>query len=273
VIAHRGASREFAEHTLAAYERAIQAGADALECDVRLTADGHLVCVHDRRIDRISDGRGLVSTKTLDDLRQLDFAGWKDTWDDFEEPPLMDESRSQVLTLARLLDLVQDAGRPVGLSIETKHPTRYAGLVEQRVVDLLRERGLVGRRHLARAEPEAPGVVVMSFSEVALRRMALLAPTVPTVFLMDRVPLRFRDGRLPSSAAVAGPGIHIVRAHPEYVARAHAKGAAVHVWTVDDEADVDLCLDLGVDAIITNRPAEVGARVRARATGVPQQAR
>ena len=57
VVAHRGASAERPEHTLAAYELALQEGADGVECDVRLTKDGHLVCVHDRRVDRTSDGR------------------------------------------------------------------------------------------------------------------------------------------------------------------------------------------------------------------------
>ena len=76
VVAHRGSSADVPEHTLAAYEQAVADGADALECDVRLTADGHLVCVHDRRIDRTSDGRGIVSTMTLSDLDGLDFGAW-----------------------------------------------------------------------------------------------------------------------------------------------------------------------------------------------------
>ncbi len=57
VVAHRGASADRPEHTLAAYELALQEGADGVECDVRLTRDGHLVCVHDRRVDRTSTGR------------------------------------------------------------------------------------------------------------------------------------------------------------------------------------------------------------------------
>ena len=68
VVAHRGSSDAVPEHTLHAYTRAIDEGADALECDVRLTRDGHLVCVHDRRIDRTSTGRGVVSTLELADL-------------------------------------------------------------------------------------------------------------------------------------------------------------------------------------------------------------
>ena len=75
VVAHRGASAELPEHTLVAYELALSQGADGLECDVRLTRDGHLVCVHDRRIDRTSTGTGLVSEMTLAQLRQFDYSG------------------------------------------------------------------------------------------------------------------------------------------------------------------------------------------------------
>ena len=97
----------------------------------------------------------------------------------------------------------------------------------------------------------------MSFSQLSMRRVRALAPGLPTVFLMDRVPLRFRDGSLPFGARIAGPSIEIIRAHPRYVARAHSAGAEVHVWTVDSPEDVDLCRELGVDAIITNRPRRV----------------
>src|SRR5215211_2905240 len=76
VIAHRGSSYALAEHTLGAYLRAIDEGADALESDVRLTRDAHLVCVHDRRVDRTSTGSGVVSDFDLDDLRSLDFGSW-----------------------------------------------------------------------------------------------------------------------------------------------------------------------------------------------------
>ena len=152
VVAHRGASAAAPEHTLAAYERALADGADALECDVRLTADGHVVCVHDRRINRTSNGAGVVSTKTLAELHSIDFGSWKATGGgslDGDEV-VIDESRSRVLTLDRLLKLVSDCGRDVGLAVETKHPTRYAGLVEQRVVDALRRvRVRPGRRRNA----------------------------------------------------------------------------------------------------------------------------
>ena len=92
VVAHRGASDDNAEHTLGAYIAALDAGADGLECDVRLTADGHLVCVHDRSLRRTASTRGVVSTMELSELSELDFASWKNPWADLDdEAPDRDE--------------------------------------------------------------------------------------------------------------------------------------------------------------------------------------
>ena len=248
VVAHRGSSDDAPEHTLHAYKRALAEGADALECDVRLTKDGHLVCVHDRRIDRTSNGRGILSTLELAELNELDWGSWRDTWEDFEDPEMPDRDKSQILTLRRLLEAVAAVDRRVEVAIETKHPTRYAGLVERRLVALLDEFGWAGARSPVR---------VMSFSQLSLRRLRYLAPDLRSVMLFERVPLRFRDGSLPEGVAVAGPSIEIVRSHPRYVERAHRHGHPVHVWTVDAVEDIALCRDLGVEAIITNRPGRV----------------
>lgn len=253
VVAHRGASTEAPEHTLAAYRTALTAGADALECDVRLTADGHLVCVHDRRVDRTSDGRGRVSTLELARLEELDFGSWHATHDP-EAPDLVD--RNRVLTLRRLLDLVAGYARPVELAVEVKHPTRYAGLVERRLVELLDEFGW------AHSHGGAPSPVrVMGFSRLAVRRVHRLAPSLDTVFLMDPFSFRLRDGVLPRGVPIGGPAIAILRSRPDYVERLHRAGHRVHVWTVDDPSDVELCVRLGVDAVITNKPREVRAMV------------
>lgn len=248
VVAHRGSSLIAAEHTMTAYRRALEEGAEALECDVRLTSDGHLVCVHDRRIDRTSSGRGTVSTLQLNDLQALDWESWKHPW---REPDDEVESEPEsVLTLERLLDMVRDWGRPVDVAIEAKHPTRYAGLVERTLVETLDRYGWARPRR-GTTSP----VRVMSFSWLSLRRCLEWAPGLETVYLMDRVPLRFRDGSLPLGARVAGPSINIVRAHPEYVAKAQAAGNLVHVWTVNEPTDIALCARLGVDAVITDNPS------------------
>ncbi|WP_245606348.1 glycerophosphodiester phosphodiesterase [Streptomyces himastatinicus] len=252
VVAHRGASEDAPEHTLAAYRRAIEDGADALECDVRLTADGHLVCVHDRRIDRTSNGRGAVSGLELADLAALDFGSWKGQATDKEAPDRKSRDSTSVLTLERLLGLIADAGRRVELAVETKHPTRWAGQVEDRLIQLLRRYGLDA------PPPGAPPPVrVMSFSARSLHRVRIAAPAVPTVYLMQFVLPRHRDGQLPPGVRIAGPSIRIVRNHPTYVARLQRAGHRVHVWTVDEPADVELCVRLGVDALITNRPKQV----------------
>ncbi|MFI0738148.1 glycerophosphodiester phosphodiesterase [Streptomyces sp. NPDC021100] len=264
VIAHRGASEDAPEHTLAAYRKAIEDGADALECDVRLTADGHLVCVHDRRVNRTSNGRGAVSSLELADLAALDFGSWKGHATDAEAPDTEttgpgDPADTAVLTLERLLELVVDADRRVELAIETKHPTRWAGLVEARLLALL------GRFGLDRPPPgEPPAVRVMSFSARSLHRIRAAAPALPAVYLMQFLSPRLRDGRLPPGVGIAGPSIRIVRSHPGYVARLHRAGHQVHVWTVNEPEDVELCLRLGVDAVITNRPKAVLTQVGRR---------
>jgi len=266
VVAHRGASADAAEHTLAAYLTAIDDGADALECDVRLTRDGHLVCVHDRTVDRTSDGQGVVSTLELTDLAGLDFASWHAPRDPADGsgaqstrsvPDRISAQNHGVLTLRTLLEVVTAAPQPVRLLIETKHPTRYAGLVEHELVEQLRHFGLLAK------QPGPPPVTAMSFAPLALRRLAFLAPTLPRVLLQSHWLPGRRSGTLPATTTISGPGIHLVRADPQYVARAHERGNRVFVWTVDDPDDVRLCLQLGVDAIITNRPASTLAIVDA----------
>lgn len=244
VVAHRGASHEYAEHTLGAYRIAIAAGADALECDVRLTADGHLVCVHDRDLRRTAVTKGVVSTMDLADLDQLDFASWKNPWADLDDEA--EEPDRKVLTLRNLLQTVADCDRRVELAIETKHPTRYGGLVERRLAEMLREFGWHGA--------ESP-VRVMSFSVVALQRMAKLAPELRLVLLMDRKHQWALAQNLIGRHWLLGPGIGLLKEHPRHAKRLAATGRELHVWTVNTEADLKVCLDLGVKAVISDKPA------------------
>lgn len=238
VFAHRGASAELPEHTIDAYLRALADGADGVEADVRLTRDGHLVCLHDRRLDRTSNGRGPVSAYTLDELERLDFGSWRGT------------GPARLLTLDRLLRAVREAGRPVRVLIETKHPARYGRHVERRLVALLHHHGL-----LAPAPTDPVQVSVMSFSPLALRRLRLLAPDLPTVLLMELLPPGLRPGRLPFGVRAAGPGINLVRSRPGVIPALRAAGNEVYVWTVNDPADLALVRRLGANGVITDRPA------------------
>lgn len=247
VLAHRGASDEYAEHTLAAYLAALEAGADGLECDVRLTADGHLVCVHDRNLRRTASTRGLVSTMDLADLDQLDFSSWKHPWAELDdERPDQVEEHGRVLTLRKLFEVVADLDRRVEIAVETKHPTRYGGLVERRVAELLRDFGW--------DRPGGP-VRVMSFSYTALQRMERLAPDVQLVQLIEHIPYWPVLRRVVGRDWLLGPGVkllHESRRLGESITRA---GHDMHVWTVNTPADLRVCQELGVRAVITDRPA------------------
>ncbi|WP_329565693.1 glycerophosphodiester phosphodiesterase family protein [Kitasatospora sp. NBC_01266] len=257
VVAHRGSSAVLPEHTLAAYRRALAEGADAVECDVRLTRDRQLVCVHDRTIARVSDGgRKVVSTLTLAQLQAYDFGSWKPHADGAGAAE--DPERRSVLTLESLLELVADCGRRVDLAIETKHPVRYRGAVEAELVRMLRRFGIGGAMG-GEGDPDRPHARLMSFSGLALGRLRSTAPEFPRVFLFEHPELlRLWPGAgLPAGSVIAGPGIELVRRKPELVTRLRAAGHRVHVWTVDRPEDVALCLELGVEAIITNRPRDV----------------
>jgi glycerophosphoryl diester phosphodiesterase len=252
VFAHRGSSAALPEHTLAACLRAIDEGADGLECDVRMTNDGHLVCLHDRRLERTSNGHGPVSDHSLAELDGLDFGSWHPGLPDSADDLIFDRpdpaSPARVLTLDRLLTAAADAGRPIRLLVETKHPTRFGAEVEERLVAVLRGYGM------DRPDPLGVSVTVMSFSSAAVRRVRALAPKLPTVLLLELLPPWLRDGRLPAGVGIAGPGIRLLRSRPWLAERIHRQGNEVYVWTVNDAADLDFVLVLGVEGIISDRP-------------------
>ena len=257
VVAHRGASAERPEHTRSAYELALQEGADGVECDVRLTRDGHLVCVHDRRVDRTSTGTGLVSEMTLAELRRLDWGAWHSG-----SRPGAAHGDTGLLTLEDLIRLVLDWNRPVKLFIETKHPVRYGALVESKVLALLHRYGIASppSADLSRA-------VVMSFSAAAVWRIRRAAPMLPTVLLGETS--RYLGGGAATTvgATAVGPSIATLREHPELVDRAAAQGRAMYCWTVDHYEDIEFCRELGVGWIATNHPGRTKTWLRNGLTG------
>ena len=185
-----------------------------------------LVCVHDRKVDRTSSGTGIVSEMTLDSLTALDYGSTS-------EP-------AELLTLSDLITLALDFARPVKLFIETKHPVRFGGLVEAKLLAELHRFGIA-------SPPSADHsrAVVMSFSASAVWRVRRSAPLLPTVLLGDAS--RYLGGGASTAvgATAIGPSIKALREHPDLVDRAAAAGRATYCWTVDDKADVDLCRELG----------------------------
>jgi len=281
VYAHRGSSGHFAEHTRAAYLQALADGADGVECDLHLTADGHLVLLHDDDVDRTSDGTGPVAEKTLAELRGLDFSSWKGT----AIPEEFGGTADQLLTLGELLDILAGAGRPLGLAIEFK----YGALFDAALVDATLSL-LAGRGWSADAGPSAlgagnVGVSFMSFHPDAVKYLAERVPAELVCQLLEEVEVgevreeldvgpiaghtvAFFMRRAVAEgeslldrgvAHLAGPGIDYLRANPEKAAGWLAAGRRFRVWTVDTEEELRLCLEAGVAEVTTNRPAEIKA--------------
>jgi len=276
VYAHRGASGAFAEHTRAAYLQAIADGADGVECDVHLTRDQHAVLLHDANLDRTSNGTGPVADRTLDELRLLDFCSWKGA----RIPEEYGAPSEQFLTLTELLDILRLAGREIGLAIELKHPSPYQLKLEDRVLEILEAEGwdratsMLGNirisfmsfspdsvKHLLRSVPAAAICQLVDDVNVEEIREELgLGPVTGGALANVMKAAQTEGERILDDCEVglAGPGISYVRE------RWLDSGRRFRVWTVDSAADVDLCRELGIQEITTNRPAEVRAQLLAR---------
>lgn len=286
IIAHRGSSEQLPEHTRAAYVQAILDGADGVECDVHLTRDGHLVLHHDAQLGRTSTGRGPIASHTLAQLRELDFTSWKGA----AIPLSHGAAHEQLLTLPELLELLQGAGRPIGLAIETKHPSPAGHRLEEAVLTVLMAAGW---------DPESGRlgslqVSLMSFHPDAVRYLLQsAAPRHVCQLIEDATPASVGASlRVPPAAArlvhagmrwvvpaaeplisaglceIAGPGVQFVRDHPGLVHTWLARGSVLRVWTVDARADLELCLALGVQEITTNRPARLLEWIAQQRAGV-----
>jgi glycerophosphoryl diester phosphodiesterase len=279
VYAHRGSSAAFAEHTRAAYLRAIAEGADGVECDVHLSRDQHVVLLHDANLDRTSDGTGPVADRTLDELRLLDFSSWKGARIPLEYGGRFD----QLLTLPELLDILRAAGRDIGLAIELKHPSPYLLQLEDRVLEVLAAEGWDPRT----SKVDNVTVSYMSFSPDAVKHLLRAVPAEFVCQLVDDITVdevreelglgvitggavanvmraaQVEGERILNDCEVrlAGPGIDYVRRHARAVQRWMDSGRRFRVWTVDSEQDVQLCQELGIHEITTNRPAQVLAQL------------
>lgn len=242
IYAHRGASAMYPEHTLPAYEEALRRGADGVECDVRLTADGVAVLWHDDTVDRCSNGTGKVSSMTYAQLCELDIYHWR------TDVPAVSDEQTRIMTLEQLLDLTTSHHTLVRLALETKHPVRTAGAVEHELARLLRRFNI---------HEDRDRVMTMSFSWQAVRRSARLLPTLQHVALYEEQYRRLREATIPRGAAVVGPDVQFVLDDPTLVERSHRRGREVYVWTVDDPEIAARCRELGVDMLATNRPGEL----------------
>lgn len=219
VIAHRGASAEAPENSLSAFALALEQGADGIELDVQLSADGWPIVMHDARVDRTTNGQGYVANLTLAQLRTLDGG-------DGRSVPTLDE-------------VFEAFGPALLYNVELKdRGWRDHGLLAS-VADRIEGHHLEDR------------VLVSSFNPMTIRRARRhLAKRIPVAVI--RMPGLQQYAYWLASGEADHP--HHTLVDERYMAWATNRGYRVHVWTVDDPARAQRLASLGVNAIITNNP-------------------
>ena len=217
IYAHRGASADFAEGSKAAYEGALAQGADGFECDVRLTKDKQIICYHDRNTTRLSKINLEIAKSTYSEL--------KEKVDPYQLDQLLD------FAIENKKDLV----------IEFKHPVPTGGLVEKLTHNLLAEKS-------AAITKSKITVSLISFSYLATLRN-LRSGYQSAYLIQSKILSRINP------APIIGPSIKLVRENPEFISTQIKKGKKVFVWTVNNEADLQLCARLGVNAVMSDNPA------------------
>jgi glycerophosphoryl diester phosphodiesterase len=248
VIGHRGAAALCPENTIVSFTQAVKDGADILELDVRLTADGEVVVIHDATVDRTTDGVGKVSEITLSHLRKLD-AGYRFTQDGDKSFPFRNR-HVRIATLAEVLRSFPETPLIIELKGESKR------LVDA-VVSLLAS---YGRMYDG-------SVLIAGFKHSVLQRMRRAAPCLASACSVREITVAVLRSRLRVSRQRPRPrsrmralqvplkkrSVKIVT--PRFIRHAHYLGLEVHVWTIDDDREMQRLLDLGVDGIFTNNPA------------------
>lgn len=263
IVAHRGASGHAPEHTLAAYDLALEMGAEYIEQDVYSTADGVLVCLHDTTLDRTARGpaencSGSVGSKTLAQLKTCDMGSWfNETHPDRARPEYVGQR------IPTLEEVFQRYGREANYYIEIKPGLDLTPpSVAQRLLDLMNRYGLregsVQRRQ----------VLVQSFIPTVLLEMRRLDPEIPLIQLMQPFTTNAATMALIAGYSFGiGPPVSDVSA--SLVQQAHGLGLAMHPYTVDEPMDLERIAGYCVDGLFTNFPDRYRAVLEANPYDCP----
>lgn len=213
IFAHRGFSHKYPEATRAAYEGAIAAQSDGLECDVRLTQDNQIVCFHDRTTKKFNGKTKSISKITLDELRQI----------------------ADVITLDELLEIALNGKQD--LLIETKHPTKKRGKIEREVIALLKTK---------ETEIQSAGIriIVMSFSNFAVQRIRAQYPDVAKVVKYVIPALVSREKNLVIEIGMLRRYSWLLRLN---------KADCILVWTVNSRRNLHWVASREIYGVITDR--------------------
>jgi glycerophosphoryl diester phosphodiesterase len=239
VIAHRGHSIEVPENTLEAYRRAIELGAEMIECDVNMTRDGELVMIHDWTLDRTTNGSGRVEELTLDEVRALDAGSSFDPT----------YAGVRVPTTAETVDLAREAGILMCFEVKGETPAHYRRVADA-LVDLFVAKDALGWAFMSSYDHEALAVAKAKVPEL------LLAP--------ERLPDDVPPDPAEAIRQATALGAPVLQNHwrfltPELVAGLHGRGIALWSWPTTEEEGIVASLDAGVDGVMGD---DVAAMVR-----------
>jgi glycerophosphoryl diester phosphodiesterase len=230
IFAHRGASLYAPENTLAAFKLAIEQGAEAIELDVKLTADSQVVVIHDQTIDRTTNGSGKVNQLTLGELKKFDAGS-------YFSPEFSGE---KVPTLVEVFETVDPS---ILINIELTNYGSPFDKLPEKVAELV----VLHQRQ--------SGVIFSSFSPLALRRIYALLPETPIGLLAipGKLGALMRSG---VNLFVPHAAIHPEKQDvtPQLIKRLHQKGKRVNVFTVNDFETMRYLFELRVDGIFTDDP-------------------
>ena len=230
IFAHRGASAHAPENTLTAFKKALEDGAPAVEFDVKLTADGEVVVLHDQTVDRTTNGRGDLRSFRLTQLKELDAGSWFDLKFRGEMIPTLDE-------------VFETLGSQLFLNIElTNYRTPNDGLVNK-----------VAERVVSHSLQK--NILFSSFNPANLLLAKELLPDTPCGLLIQEL-WRGRKVRRTNFREEGYQAVHpfFMDINPKWIKRAHASGTRVHVWTVNNRWIMRLLVGWGVDGIFTDDP-------------------
>ena len=252
-VGHRGASGYAPEHTIPAYDLALKMGADYIEQDLQLTRDGVLVVLHDETLDRTArptsesapgDCTGLVREKTLAQIKTCDVGSWfNEAYPQYADPDYVG------LRIPTLEEVFQEYRKRTNYYIETKSPESAPGM-EEELLRLMDEYGLT--------EPaeEKWQVLIQSFSPASLQKIHALNPELPLIQLFSsRETSETIQAKLDATASYAvGIGPSKSDVDRPLVDAAHARCVDVHPYTVNETAEMEQLVSIGVDGMFTNFP-------------------
>nr|WP_282020136.1 glycerophosphodiester phosphodiesterase [Planomicrobium okeanokoites] len=253
-VAHRGASGHAPEHTLAAYELGEQMKGDFIEVDLQMTEDGVLIAMHDERVDRTTDGSGLVKDMTLAEIKQLDAGSWfNEAYPDKAKPDYAG------LTVPTLEEIIGEFGRGSRYYIETKAPNVYPEMQEE-LLRVLYKHKLIG------SNAASSKVLVQSFSADSLLEIHELDPEVPLIQLISySEPATITDQEISAIKEYAlGIGTSYTSIDKEYVEKIRENELLIHPFLVNSKADMERLLDWGVTGMFTNFPDRLDEVLKSR---------